>query len=128
MKNYFCKSALIVDDEEDLREVLTLILSDKVETIFEAENGIIGYNLYLEKKPQLIVTDLRMPKLNGMELLNRIRKIDTTTPIILITGHGDQEDLEKALQMGAFDFIEKPFRPERLLSTIERAARASEKS
>lgn len=112
---------LIIDDEEDMRRSISqfMILSG-----FESETFDGAAQVLPVINPDfdgVIISDIRMPGMDGMELLRRIHAIDANLPVILITGHGDVQMAVEAMRIGAFDFIEKPFDPERLADLVRRA-------
>lgn len=112
---------LLVDDEPDIREMLALILSDITPNIDEAENGSEALEKTKLKRYDAIISDVKMPKKDGMQLLADLRKMSNQTPFVILTGHGDKETAVEALKRGAFDFIDKPFREEALMSTVRKA-------
>lgn len=117
---------LFIDDEKAMRESVAqwLSLADYcVESFASGQDALEHIDSDFEG---VVVTDLRMPKLDGMAILMNIMNIDTDIPVVLITGHGDINSAVEAMQNGAYDFIEKPFQPERLLSTIKRATEKRE--
>lgn len=112
---------LLVDDEEELRlsTVQALELFGVTVQAFSSADHVlelIGYSFN-----GVVVTDIRMPGIDGMTLLHRIREIDSEIPVILVTGHGDVQLAVKAMREGAYDFIEKPFTPQHLAGVIRRA-------
>ena len=113
--------AILIDDDDDFRHALTqsLTLSDyDVIAYKQAEEALTK----LSKDDQrVVICDIRMPEMDGMECLNRIMNIDPTIPVVLITGHGNISSAVEAMRAGAYDFIEKPFAVERLTSMIDRA-------
>jgi DNA-binding NtrC family response regulator len=112
------KKILIVDDEVDLVEILSEILEDY--EIFKAFDGQQGLQQLREKLPDLVVSDVMMPKLNGLEMLRTLRAEGFKTPVIYITGFADTEKIREAWQLGATDFLDKPVKPERLVSLIQK--------
>lgn len=112
---------LLIDDERAMRESIAqwLELADNDVTTF-ADSRTALASITPDFKG-VVVTDLRMPGLDGMGVLESILDIDDDIPVVLITGHGDVNSAVDAMRRGAYDFIEKPFEPERLLSTINRA-------
>lgn len=115
-------NVVIVDDEMDMRRSIAQFLSL---TGFKADTRESAQQLLSEISPDfdgVIISDIRMPGMDGMELLRRIHAIDANLPVILITGHGDVQMAVEAMQIGAYDFIEKPFDPERLADLARRAA------
>ena len=112
---------LLIDDEEELRRATAQALElsgFEVETFTGAESILerVGYSF-----PGVVVSDIRMPGMDGMTLLQRIREIDTEVPVIVVTGHGDVRLAVKAMREGAYDFLEKPFNMQVLEGTIRRA-------
>lgn len=112
---------LLVDDEEELRRSTAQALElagFSVDTFSNADHvlELIGYSF-----PGVVVTDIRMPGMDGMTLMQKIRELDTEVPVILVTGHGDVQLAVKAMREGAYDFIEKPFTPQMLAGVIRRA-------
>ena len=115
-------TVLLVDDERAVRDSVSqwLGLADrKVQAFARAEEALatIGPDGF----DGVVVTDLKMAGMDGMALLEAVLAVDREIPVVLITGHGDVAGAVEAMRVGAYDFIEKPFRPERLLSTIDRA-------
>jgi DNA-binding NtrC family response regulator len=113
---------LIVDDEPDMLVLLRMILMER--TPYEpitTPNPLEVEQILREKKPALIISDYRMPGLNGLELLDRVKKQAPRLPFILISAYGNTKLAAEALKKGAFDFIDKPFRQEKILKAIEGA-------
>jgi signal transduction histidine kinase len=102
------ETILIVDDEKDLREVLGLSLSDLGYKVFTAKDGEKGLHVFKEVKPTIVLTDIRMPGMDGIELLRKIKREDSDTEVIMITGHGDIDLAIQSLKHEATDFITKP--------------------
>ena len=112
---------LIVDDEEIIVRLLSMSLrSDGYETI-TAFNGEQGLAVFKSESPDIVVTDIKMPGMDGLELLKKIKEIDIETEVIIVTGHGDIDSTITALQYGVSDFINKPVRDEALAIALERA-------
>jgi two-component system C4-dicarboxylate transport response regulator DctD len=117
---------VLIDDERAMRESISqwLSLADcEVCTFADSRSALDEISSQFEG---VLVTDLKMPELDGMGVLQAVMHIDRDIPVVLITGHGDINSAVEAMQHGAYDFIEKPFAPERLLSTIKRAAEKRE--
>ncbi|RJR40738.1 MAG: response regulator [Deltaproteobacteria bacterium] len=113
---------LVVDDEPNMLRLLKTILMDKTGYEVATTNNPLEVAKMLQDKPyDLVVTDLKMPLVDGMDLIEIIKKIDPLIPIIIITAYGTMETAEEAVQKGAYDFITKPFRKETILITIKRA-------
>ncbi|MDP5358346.1 MAG: sigma-54 dependent transcriptional regulator [Paracoccaceae bacterium] len=113
---------MIVDDEMDMRQSVSqwLALSGyDTETYASAEEALSHLSL---DYAGIVVTDIRMPKMDGMTFLKKITAMDSTLPVILVTGHGDVPLAVEAMRLGAFDFLEKPFDPDRMTEIAKRAA------
>jgi len=113
---------LIVDDEPDMLKLLGMIIRDKTqyETI-TTNNPVEALDLVKRGGYDLVITDLKMPGLDGVEMLEAVKNYDANIPVIIMTAYGTVETAEEALRKGAFDFITKPFRKEQILFTIEKA-------
>lgn len=117
---------LIVDDEADVRTALAGILEDDGYTLRYAENGQQALDMVAEKQPHLVLLDIWMEGMDGLEVLSRLKRRVPDLPVIMISGHGTIETAVQATQKGAYDFIEKPPSVERLLLTVSRAIRESQ--
>ncbi|HWA48181.1 MAG TPA: sigma-54 dependent transcriptional regulator [Dongiaceae bacterium] len=117
------RDILIVDDEADIRMLISGVLGDEGFTSREAANSDEALSLLHQRCPNLIVLDiwLQNSTLDGMGLLEQIQQSYPDVPVVMISGHGNIETAVNAIKLGAFDFIEKPFKADRLLVTIERA-------
>lgn len=102
------KSILIIDDEAFIRESARSFLEDFGYRILEAENGKEGLAMYREKEPDLLLCDLRMPEMDGLEVLEKVTEKDRETPVIIVSGAGNIVDTVEALRLGAWDYIIKP--------------------
>jgi CheY-like chemotaxis protein len=112
---------VIVEDVPGLRRVLARILQDKGFTVFEAENGRRGLELVQAEAPSLVVTDMLMPDMDGLEMIRRLRQIDRDLKILAVSGSGpigQQDLLDLASTFGADAVLRKPFRAADILSTI----------
>lgn len=112
---------LIIDDEKAIRKTLTEILSFEGYKIDEAPDGEEGLKKFKERSYDLVLCDIKMPKLDGIEFLQKAGEINPDVPIIMISGHGNIETAVEAVKKGAFDFISKPPDLNRLLITIRNA-------
>ncbi|HMK27219.1 MAG TPA: sigma-54 dependent transcriptional regulator [Chitinophagaceae bacterium] len=112
---------LIIDDEKAIRKTLTEILSFEGYKIDEAPDGEEGLKKFKEKSYDLVLCDIKMPKLDGIEFLQKAGEINADVPVIMISGHGNIETAVEAVKKGAFDFISKPPDLNRLLITIRNA-------
>lgn len=112
---------LIAEDEEDLREVLIEICADLPIEIISVSNGIESLKLCMEGKVDAVLSDINMPGHTGLEVLHKIRCQGIETPYIVLTAYGDKRNVTNALQLGANDFLDKPFNDEALLGSLQRA-------
>jgi len=115
------ETILIVDDEEQIRTSVRGVLADEGFRVVEAENGRAALAKLAAEKPTLVLLDIWMPEVDGIELLREIQRLHPETRVIVISGHGNIETAVRATQLGAVDFIEKPFSLDGLLQRIERA-------
>jgi signal transduction histidine kinase len=102
------KKILLVDDEKDIREVIHLSLSDMGYLVLEAEDGDEALRVFKETQPPIVLTDIKMPHMDGIELLQKIKRENPETEVVMITGHGDMDLAIKSLKYEATDFIAKP--------------------
>ena len=114
---------LIIEDEPAIRRVLVKILSEESDTyqVFEAEDGLVGMDKIKKEDFDLILCDIKMPKMDGEEVLQATQKIKPEIPMIMISGHGDLETAVNTMRIGAFDYISKPPDLNRLLNTVRNA-------
>ena len=114
---------LIIEDEAAIRRVLSKIIGEESESylIDEAEDGLIGLEMLSKKEYDLVLCDIKMPKMDGEEVLGKIKKILPELPVIMISGHGDLETAVNTMRLGAFDYISKPPDLNRLLNTVRNA-------
>ncbi len=113
---------LFVDDEASMRHAVTQWLGLAGFEMLVHEKAITALNVLNGDFPGILVTDLKMDGMDGMELLRRAQQVDPELPVVVITGHGDVETAVEAMRLGAYDFIEKPFAPERFLEVVRRAS------
>ncbi|MBF0301885.1 MAG: response regulator [Desulfamplus sp.] len=113
---------LVIDDEKPTLSMFKLFLTAYGYQVFIAEDGKTGLDLFAKEQPQIVFTDLKMPRMDGIEVLRKIRSFnDPTTQVIIITGHGDMEKALEALDLDASDFINKPVEKRALESALKRA-------
>ena len=114
---------LIIEDEASIRRVLTRILSEESDAyrVDEAEDGIQGLEKIKATDYDLVLCDIKMPKMDGEEVLDAVKKSKPEIPIVMISGHGDMETAINTMRMGAFDYISKPPDLNRLLNTVRNA-------
>jgi len=111
---------LYVEDEAIIREQLERLLKRVVKEVITAKNGEEGLQAFKEFAPEMIVTDIKMPQMSGLEMAQEIRKLDNDIPIIITTAHSESEFLLEAIQIGVSDFLLKPVDTDNLISFIER--------
>lgn len=114
---------LIIEDEAAIRRVLTKILSEENDTykVEEAEDGLQGLEKIKNDDYDLVLCDIKMPKMDGVEVLEAVKKIKPEIPMVMISGHGDLETAINTMRLGAFDYISKPPDLNRLLNTVRNA-------
>ena len=112
---------LVIDDEKPTLSMFRLFLTAYGYEVYTAEDGDKGLALFQEVRPGIVFTDLKMPGLDGLEVLRRIRKTGIPSEVIVITGHGDMEKAVEALDLDASDFINKPVERHALSSALARA-------
>ena len=111
---------LIIEDEAAIRRVLVKILSEENDTyqVEEAEDGLVGLDKIRKSDYDLVLCDIKMPKMDGVEVLEAVKKIKPEIPMVMISGHGDLDTAVNTMRLGAFDYISKPPDLNRLLNTV----------
>ena len=112
---------LVIDDERSIRNSMKDILQYEGHEVVLAENGMEGLVSVKSEKPDIVFCDIKMPKMEGIEVLERIKEFSANTPVIMISGHGTIDTAIEAIRKGAYDFIEKPLDLNRILITIKNA-------
>ncbi|TAH56071.1 MAG: sigma-54-dependent Fis family transcriptional regulator, partial [Methanosarcina mazei] len=112
---------LVIDDEKAIRNTLKDVLEYEKYKVDLAEDGPSGLALFSEKKYDIVLCDIKMQKMDGLEVLQKIMEISTITPVVMISGHGNIDTAVEAIKKGAYDFLEKPLDLNRLLITIRNA-------
>jgi two-component system nitrogen regulation response regulator NtrX len=112
---------LIIDDEKSIRKTLREILEYEKYQVEEAADGLEGLALIQKDNFDIVLCDIKMPRMDGIEVLDKIMKLSIDTPVVMISGHGNIETAVEAVKKGAFDFIAKPLDLNRLLVTIRNA-------
>ena len=115
------KHLLIVEDEPDVREILSLQLRSRVDFIASAGNGKEALGLMQDYEFHAILSDINMPIMDGLTFLEELRKEGNPIPFVILTGYGDKEKTIKALRLGAFDFLDKPWDQATLFQSVEKA-------
>ena len=117
------KKILIIEDEEAIRRVLKKIISEENEgyEVAEASDGLGGLEMILNNDYDLVLCDIKMPKMDGVEVLEKVKKVKSEIPIVMISGHGDLDTAVNTMRLGAFDYISKLPDLNRLLNTVRNA-------
>ena len=114
---------LVVDDLAFMREAISDILKNAgIEVTGEAPNGAEGVEAYLKLRPDVVLMDITMPVMNGLRALNGIRRRDPDACVVMCSALGQQKYVIRAIQLGARDFVVKPFRQERIVNAVRKAA------
>ena len=114
-------TVLIIDDEPGLRQTVSLILADEGYEVHTASDGEDGLAKAVEIQPDMILCDVRMPRLTGLEFLEKYREASGTAMVIVMTAYGGMEMAIQAMKKGAYDYIQKPFSPDQLVLTLKKA-------
>ena len=112
---------LLIDDEPDILRVLSISLKADGYDVIAADNGAEGLEAFENEKPEIVLTDIKMPGMDGIQVLKKVKTLNPDAEVIIITGHGDIENAIEALKYGASDFINKPVRDEALSIALQRA-------
>ncbi len=113
------KTVLIVEDEQNIVDILAFNLSRDGYDTMEAYDGVSGLQLALERNPDLILLDLMLPGMNGFEVCRKVRESGSTTPILMLTAREEEADKVMGLELGADDYITKPFSMRELLARVK---------
>ena len=116
----------MIDDEASIRSALKEILEYESHQVWDFDHAEAALKLLAEQSFDLIMSDIKMPKMDGMDFLARVKSMDLETPVVMITGHGSVETAVEALKMGAFDFLQKPLDLNRVLVTVRNATQAAQ--
>src|SRR5215475_446339 len=123
MRNGAGADILVVDDEADIRELVAGILQDEGYAVRTAHDSDAALGAIRARKPSLLILDIWMQGggLDGLELLDLVKELDPDLPVVMISGHGSIETAVSSIKRGAYDFLEKPFKSDRLLLVVDRA-------
>ena len=123
----FLKSltVLYVEDEEGVRVLYTKYLNDICGKLITAVDGSEGFEAYLEHKPNIVITDIQMPGLDGLSLSKKIHELDASIPVIICTGYENMDYLIRASVVGVEKYLTKPFKGEQLITCLLECARMS---
>jgi len=116
------ETILIVDDEKNYLTILSAILEDEGFEVLTAPGGSEALEVHKSSELDLILTDMKMPKMDGIELLENIKDTDPDLPVIMMTAHGTVDKAVEAMQKGAYTYVLKPFDNERLIIYVKKAA------
>jgi len=117
---------LFIDDDEGIRKVFSILLRKEGYQVFTAENGEEGLKIFKQEIPPIVIADVKMPGINGIEVLKRVKEINPEAEVIIITGHGDMNSAIEALKLDASDFLPKPVKLETLSVALKRAQKKLE--
>ncbi len=120
------KCVMIIDDEPNVRLMLRTALESSAYRVVEAADGLAALALLRDTACDLVLLDLRMPKVNGMETLSRLRERGDATPVVMLTAHGSIPDAVTAMKLGAIDFLAKPITPRELRAVVSDVIRRNE--
>ena len=112
---------LYIEDDTEILENVSFLLSRFVKKVYTAIDGEEALNVYAEQKPDILVTDINIPKISGLEVAERIRKENKKIPIIIISAYTDDEQLKKAKEIGVSTYVKKPFTLSDLKDAITKA-------
>ena len=112
---------LFIDDEEGIRKVFSILLKREGYQVYTAESSERGLEIFRQEIPPIVLTDIKMPGMNGIEVLKRVKEINPDTEVIIVTGYGDMDSAIQALKLDASDFLSKPIKDEALLIALKRA-------
>jgi len=117
-------SILYVEDEPLIRQNAIEFLSRYCDNVYEAQDGAEGFQIYQKEKPNIIISDIKMPKLNGLEFASKVRKDDKKTPIIMVTAHTQTNYLLKAVELQLIKYVVKPITSQKLKEALVMAVEA----
>ncbi len=121
MKTNSHTKVLIIDDETDMCDMLSLILNEAGYATYTANNGRTGITVFNKEYPMVVILDLRMPDMSGLEVLKQIKHTSSDTPLIIITAYGEVRTAVEAIKLGAYNYFHKPFDNEEIVLTVKRA-------
>ncbi len=116
------ESILVIDDEKPILNMFKLLLGFYGYTVLTAENGEEGIRIFRKESPPIVFLDIKMPGIDGREVLKQIREIDHNAEVIIMTGHGDKELEREVMNLQANDYINKPFQNDSLDEAMKRLA------
>ena len=120
------RTVLVIDDDESLRRVTEYRLQEDGYAVLTAADGQAGLDLFQSSPVSLVLTDVRMPKMEGIDLLSRLKAMQPDLPVIVMTAHGTIASAVEAMKLGAVDYLTKPFSREQLQTSIQKALQLAE--
>ena len=117
------ESVLVIDDEQSILNMFRLFLGLFDYRVLTASSGAEGIRLFEKEKPPIVFLDIKMPGIDGLEVLRQIKDMDPDTQVVVITGHGDEQLEAHARQLAGDDFIHKPFRETSLKAALDRLSK-----
>ncbi|HIQ28677.1 MAG TPA: response regulator transcription factor [Sulfurovum sp.] len=127
MSNLSELTLLYVEDDKELREQFIRILKPEFKEIYEASDGLKALEQYEQYSPDMMLIDINLPKIDGLEVIEKIRKSDKTTPIVILSAYSDQKKLLRAITLGLSEYLIKPVPHKKLLALFEEMALSYEK-
>ncbi len=118
--------ALIIDDEAGIRTSLSGVLSDEGWLVEDVPNGLTGIKAFNRRKPNIVFLDIWMPGIDGIETLQKLKDLDGSVPIVIMSGHGTIDTAVRATRLGAFEYLEKPLSIDKILPILEFAKSRSQ--
>ena len=115
------KTILLVDDEKDIREVLSISLADIGYEVYTAENGEKALRVFQKFKPAIVLIDIKIPGMDGIETLEKMKKLFPLTEVVMLTGHATVESAIEGIKKGAYDYLMKPCDIDQLMQKVEEA-------
>lgn len=122
------KTVLVVDDAAFMRMMIRDILTKEGYVIHEAVNGRDAVEKFAEVRPDLVTMDITMPEMSGLEALRAIREGDPSARILMVSAMGQQKMIVEALELGAMDFLVKPFQPTKVLETVKKCLQSTSRT
>ena len=119
MNNTAELTLLYVEDDEELREQFMRVLKPKFKEVYKASDGVHALVLYTQYSPDMMLVDINLPQIDGLEVIERVRKHDKTTPIVILSAYSDQEKLLRAMTLGLSKYLIKPVAHKKLLSLLD---------
>jgi DNA-binding NtrC family response regulator len=115
------RTVLIIEDEKEILDIIARILTSEGYNTIEAQNGTFAVHIAKSIKPDAVILDLKLPDYNGIRLLGELKAMDRALQVIIVTAHGSQDAVRSAMELGAFNFLTKPFEFNELCDTVRDA-------